>query len=231
VLNLSAGAFEFRVFVLKYPSPQPEIIDAHVLIRGVFSGLYDSTSNRFIGFQILTSSWDNVQVLKRPPQAQFSLPVRPIPLFLRLTPEGAFTHRVHVRGTVLFQQMGRFSMRDHGQALWVWTTQSSTLQAGDLIDAVGFPAIGDYTPVMRDAIVQKIGSSFAPEPIAATAEQLQAGGDDGDLVRLSARLLNRTTRPGEEILEFQAGELTFRAELTTGARTGPLNSIRNGSLV
>jgi len=231
VLNLSAGAFECRVFVLKYPSPQPEIIDAHVLIRGVFSGLYDSTSNRFIGFQVLTPSWDNVKVLKRPPQAQFSLPVRPIPLFLRLTPEGAFTHRVHVRGTVLFQEMGRLSVRDHGQALWVRTTQSSTLQAGDLIDAVGFPAIGDYTPVMLDAIVQKIGSGPAPEPIAATAEQLQAGVDSGDLVRLSARLLNRTTRPGEEELELQAGELTFQAELGTGARTPPLNSIRNGSVV
>jgi PAS domain S-box-containing protein len=231
VLNFSAGAFECRVFVLKYPSPLPGIIDAHVLIRGVFSGLYDSTSNRFIGFQILTPSWDNVQVLKRPPQAQFSLPVRPIPLFLRLTPEGAFTHRVHVRGTVLFQQTGLVSVRDQGQALWVRTTQSGTLKAGDLIDAVGFPAIGDFTPVMRDAIVQKIGSSPAPAPVAAIAEQLQAGAASGDLVRLSARLLNHTARPGEEVLELQAGELNFRAELSTGERTAPLNSIRNGSLV
>jgi PAS domain S-box-containing protein len=231
VLNFSAGAFECRVFVLEYPSPPPGITDAHVLIRGVFSGLYDSTSNRFIGFQILTPSWENVQVLKRPPQAQFSLPVRPIPLFLRLTPEGAFTHRVHVRGTVLFQQTGLVSVRDQGQALWVRTMQSSTLKAGDLIDAVGFPAIGDFTPVMRDAIVQKIGSGPAPEPITATAEQLQAGAASGDLVRLSARLLNHTARPGEEVLELQGGELNFRAELSTGAQKAPLNSIRNGSLV
>ena len=231
VLNFSAGAFECRVFVLKFPSPRPEIIDAHVLIRGVFAGLYDSTSTRFIGFQILTPSWDNVQVLNRPPQAQFSLPVSPIPLFLRLTPEGAFAHRVHVRGTVLFQQAGLVSVRDHGQALWVRTAQAGALQGGDLIDAVGFPAIGDYTPVMRDAIVQKIGSGPAPEPITATAEQLQAGVDSGDLVRLSARLLNRTARPGSEVMELQAGELNFRAELSTGAQTTSLNSIRNGSLV
>jgi PAS domain-containing protein len=100
-----------------------------------------------------------------------------------------------------------------------------------LIDAVGFPAIGDYTPVMRDAIVQKIGSGPAPEPVKATAEQLQTGADSGDLVRLAARLLNRTTRPGEEVLELQAGELNFRAELSTGIQMAPLNSIRNGSLV
>jgi len=231
VLNFTSGAFECTVFVLKYPSPRPEITDAHVLIRGVFAGLYNSTSSHFIGFQILVPRWDYVQVQKRRPQAQFSLPVRPIPLFLRLTPEGAFTHRVHVRGTVLLQQTGLVSMRDHGQALWVRTTQSTTLKAGDLIDAVGFPAIGDYTPVMRDAIVQKIGSGPAPEPVKATAEQLQTGADSGDLVRLAARLLNRTTRPGEEVLELQAGELNFRAELSTGIQMAPLNSIRNGSLV
>jgi len=231
VLNFSAGAFECRVLVLKYPSPPPGIMDARVRIRGVFSGLYDSTSARFIGFQILTPSWDNIQILSRPPRAQFSLPVRTIPLFLRLTPEGAFTHRVHVRGTVLLQQTGLVSVRDHGQALWVRTTQVGALQTGDLIDAVGFPVIGDYTPVMRDAMVQRISSGPAPEPIAATAGQLQAGAASGDLVRLSARLLNRTARPGQEVLELQAGELNFRAEVSTGAQTGSLNSIRNGSLV
>jgi len=231
VLNFSAGAFECEVFVLKFPSPRPEIIDAHVLIHGVFSGLDESLSNRFIRFQILTPSWNNLLVLNRPPQAQFSLPVRPVPLFLRLTPEGAFAHRVRVRGTVLFHQAGLVSVRDHGQTLWVRTAQSNTLKAGDLIDAMGFPAIGDYAPVMRDAIVQKIGSGPAPEPIMATAEQLQAGVDSGDLVRLSARLLNRTARPGAGVMELQAGELNFRAELSTRAQTVTLNSIRNGSLV
>jgi hypothetical protein len=130
VLNFSAGAFECEVFVLKFPSPRPEIIDAHVLIHGVFSSLYESLSNRFIGFQILTPSWNNLLVLNRPPQAQFSLPVRPVPLFLRLTPEGGFAHRVRVRGTVLFHQAGLVSVRDHGQALWVRTAQSNTLKAG-----------------------------------------------------------------------------------------------------
>ena len=231
VLNFSTGAFECRVFVLQHPSPPPALTDARVRIRGVFSGLYDSISNRFIGFQILTPSWENVQVLHRPPPAQFSLPVRPIPLFLRLTPEGAFTHRVRVRGTVLFQQADLVSVRDQGQALWVKTTQTSTLKAGDFIDAVGFPAIGNYTPIMRDAIVQKVGAGPAPQPTAATAEQLQAGADNGDLVRLSARLLNRTARPGGQVLEMQAGEINFRAELGTGAPAGSLNSIRNGSLV
>jgi PAS domain S-box-containing protein len=231
VLNLSAGAFECRVFVLKYPTPQADITDARVRIRGVFAGLYDSTSTHFIGFEILTGSWENVKVLNRPSQALFTLPVRPIPLFLRLTPEGAFTHRVHVRGAVLFQRMGLVSVRDQGQALWVKTAQPTALKAGDLIDAVGFPATGDYTPVMRDAIVQKIGSGPAPEPLKATAEQLQGGVNSGDLVRLSARLLNRTARPGEEVLELQAGELNFRAELDTRAQQAPLNSIRIGSLV
>ncbi len=232
VLNLSSGAFECNVFVLSHPSFPPEIIDARVRIRGVFAGLYDSTSTRFIGFQILTPNWSNVQIVERPPQGLFSLPLRPIPLFLRLTPEGAFTHRVHVRGAVLMQELGRsVSIRDHGLALWVRTTQPLPLKVGDLIDAVGFPVIGDYMPVMRDAVIQRVGSGPVPEPIAESPEKLQAGVDNADLVRLSARLLNRTTRPGEEILELQAGGVTFRAELSIETKKSPLGSLRNGSLL
>ncbi len=206
VLNVSSGAFECSVFVLKHPPVSAEIVDGHVRIRGVFGGLYDPSSVRFIGFHVLTPSWGDVKVLERPTQALWSVPVRPMRLFLRLTPEGAFTHRVHVRGVVTLQQLGRFlCIRDSGGALLVNTTQPTPLKVGDLIDAMGYPAIGDYTVIMRDAIFQRVGAGPAPEPVMVSPEKLRAGSHNADLVRLSARLLNCTTRPGEEVLELQAG--------------------------
>jgi PAS domain S-box-containing protein len=232
VLNLSSGAFECSVFVLKYPSLPTGIVDGQVRIRGVFGGLYDPSSVRFIGFQVLTPSWADVKVLERPTQGLWSVPVRPMRLFLRLTPEGAFTHRVHVRGVVTLQQLGRvLCIRDSGGALLVNTTQPTPLKVGDLIDAMGYPAIGDYTVIMRDAIFQRVGAGPAPEPVAVNPEKMQAGSHNADLVRLSARLLNCTTRPGEEVLELQAGRANFRAVLNTGTNSSPLGSLRAGSLL
>jgi len=232
VLNLSAGAFECIVFVLKYPSLPTDIVDSQVRIRGVFAGLYDPSSDRFIGFQVLTPSWAGVEVLERPNEALWSAPVRSMPLLLRLTPEDAFTHRVHVRGVVTLQQLGRsLCIRDRGGALLVNTTQQTPLKVGDLIDATGYPAIGNYTLVMRDAIFRRVGASPAPQAVTVSPEELRAGKHNADLVRLSARLLNCTTRPGEQMLELQAGRMTFRAVLNAGANSSLLGSLRSGSLL
>jgi PAS domain S-box-containing protein len=232
VLNVSSGAFECSVFVLKYPSLPTGIVDDRIRLRGVFAGLYDPSSIRVIGFQVLTPSWTDVKVLERPTQALWSAPVRPIRLLLRLTPEGAFTHRVRVRGVVTLQQLGRsLCIRDSESALQVNTTQSTPLKVGDLIDAMGYPTVGDYTVIMRDAIFRRVGAGPAPRPVAASPEELRAGKHNADLVRLSARLLNCTSRPGEAVLELQAGQVTFRAVLSSGTKSSPLGSLRAGSLL
>jgi len=232
VLNVSSGAFECRVFVLQYPSVPTDIVDSQVRIRGVFAGLYDPSSVRVIGFQVLTPSWSDVEVLGRRTQGLWSVPVRPIRWLLRLTPEGGFAHRVRVHGVVTYQQLGRFlCLRDSGGALLVNSTQPTSLKVGDLIDATGYPDIGAYTVVMRDAIMQRVGAGPAPEPVEVSAEELRAGRHHANLVRLSARLLNCTTRPGEKVLELQADGVTFRATLYTGTNSSPLGLLRVGSLL
>jgi len=232
VLNLSSGAFECRVFVLKYPSVPTEVVDAQVRIRGVFAGLYDPSSVRVIGFQVLTPSWSDIRVLARSAQALWSAPVRPIPWLLLLTPESAFNHRVRVRGVVTFQESGRYlCIRDSQGALQVSTNQPTPLELGDVVDATGYPALGDYTVIMRDAIFRRLEAGPAPRPVPVSPEKLQAGSYNADLVRLSARLLNCTRRPGEQVLELQAEGATFRAVLKTVTSSPALGALRAGSLL
>jgi PAS domain S-box-containing protein len=232
VLNVSSGAFECSVFVLNYPSLPTDIVDAQIRVRGVFAGLYDPSSIRVIGFHVLVPSWSDVEVLEKPTQAFWSAPLRPIRLLLRLTPQDAFTHRVRVRGVVTLQQLGRFlCLRDREGALRVNTTQPTPVKVGDVIDAMGYPAIGDYTVIMRDAIFRRVEGGPPPEPVVVSPEELRAGNHNADLVRLAARLLNCTTRPGEEVLELQAGQVTFRAALNTATNGSPLGTLRVGSLL
>jgi PAS domain S-box-containing protein len=232
VLNVSSGAFECSVFVLKYSSVPTEIVDGQIRVRGVFSGLYDPRSERFIGFQVLTPSWSDVELLKQPTQALWLSPVRPLRMFLKLTPEGAFSHRLRVCGVVTLQELGRFvCIRDTEGALLVKTTQPTPLKVGDLIESIGYPALGDYTVIMRDAIFRRVGGGPAPGPVAVNPEKMAPGSHNAELVRLSARLLNCTTRFGEEVLELQAGPATFRAVLNRGTSRSALSSLRGGSLL
>jgi PAS domain S-box-containing protein len=245
-LNASSGAYHFKVFVPDYGTPPTDLVDSVVRVRGVFAGTY-TLSGLFTGFQILVPSRSGIQIVRRPSDGLFSLPVRPIHFFLRLTPEGAFTHRVHVQGVVTYQGAGLLYIRDQDEALLIHlsmpTAQASqdaasrlsgsltSVKVGDLVDVVGFPELGDYAPVMRDAVFRKIGVSSPPQPVRMSVEKALHGDHDADLVRLSGELLNRTDRDGQELLELQAGNTIFRAEMEKENGTRPLDPLRPGSLL
>ena len=108
---------------------------------------------------------------------------------------------------------------------------SNPVQVGDLVDVVGFPDRGEYTPVMRDAVSRRIGVRPPPQPTKMSAKEALRGDHDADLIRLSANLLNRTDREGQEVLELQEGDTTFRAEMEIPNGTQPLSSLRPGSLL
>ena len=245
-LNVSAGALQFRVFVPDYGTSPLDLVDAAVRIRGVFGGTY-TPGNMFTGFQLLVPSPRDFEVVRWRSGGLYSLPVRPIHFFLRLTPEGAFTHRVRVQGVVTYQGPDILCIRDQDAALLIYLGMPSTrglqdaqpprsesldsVRVGDLVDVVGFPDRGDYTPVMRDAVFRRIGVGTPPQPASMSAQEALRGDHDADLLRLRAIMLNRTDREGQEVLELQEGDTTFRAEMERPKGAQPLNSLRPGSLL
>ena len=243
-LNASAGAFQFKVFAHDYGPPPMDLVDAVVRIRGVFAGFY-TDSGLFTGVQVLVPNRSGIEIVRRRTGGLFSLPVRPIRLFLRLTPEGAFTHRVRVQGVVTYQGSGLLCIGDHNDALLIHlgmpSTQappeavsqpggeSTSVKVGDLVEVVGFPAWGESTPVMRDAVFRRIGAGSMPSPRTMSVAQALQGDHNADLVRLSAELLNRTHREDREVLELQDGGTTFRAEMEKQDGIQSLDSLRPGS--
>lgn len=245
-LNASAGAYQFRVFVPDYGTPPTDLVDSVVRVRGVFGGTY-TPGGLFTGFQILVPSRSEIQIVRRPYSGLFSLPVRPIHFFLRFTPEGAFTHRVRVQGVVTYQGSELLYIRDQDGALLIHLSMPlghvpqnavsrlgrsmTSVKVGDLVDVIGFPDRGEYTPVMRDAVCRKIGVSSLPQPARMSAQKALQGDHDADLVRLTAYLLNLTDREGQEVLELQEGDTTFRAEMEKPTGTPSLDSFRLGCLL
>ena len=129
-----------------------------------------------------------LQVIKPAPENPFESAVRPANSLLQFTPDTPIGHRVHVRGVVTHAQSGQFVwIRDVSSGLRIQARQQESLQAGDEIDALGFPAYGAGLPTLEDAVFKKTGSGKSPTPIVVTDAAATFEHED-DLIQIEARL-------------------------------------------
>jgi len=230
-LSLASGGASFNAYVLDHPSAPTALVGAKIRLRGVSSGVY-TVSNEYIGAALMVPSLTDLHVLEHGPADLFSLPVRPIHFLLRSTPEGAFSRPVRVQGVVTLQRLGQvLYVHDGKNAVQVNTRQMTLLGIGDLIDVVGFPALGEYTPILEEAIFRRIGAGRVPPPVTTTASQLLLGAQNGELVRISGRLIDHAIQSGQVSLVLMEAKLTFKAEIEDPRGRVALASLHNGSYV
>jgi signal transduction histidine kinase len=109
------------------------------------------------------------------------------------------------------------------------------------VEAVGFPAVENFLPVLEDAVFRKtLDPRSDLEPTNTTVADLQRGLHHADLVLLRGRLLDRLVRgigpdlngPGiQTTLVLQASNTVFAVEKETTETNSLLSAIPIGSLV
>ena len=83
---------------------------------------------------------------------------------------------------------------------------------GERVDVVGFPALGDYAPILQGADLRRIAPGPPPRPVAVTVADVYSGNHHAELVRLEARLIDRLARStAETVLTLEAGDHVFTA--------------------
>ena len=207
------------------------MMDARVRARGVIGARF--TPNRqIVGLALFLGNPDNLTVLEPGAADPFSAEVRPIHQLLQFSPKGEPGHRQRVRGVVTMHRPGSdFYVEDATGALQIQTDDVSA-KAGDLVDAVGYAAPGEYLPVLQDAVIRRIGSGRSPSAPAITPEEALTGKFSNRLVTIEARLLSHVANSAERRMILQAGNFTFDAELGTGGKGGPeFGALRDGSVV
>lgn len=202
------------------------LVDAQVRLRGVYRATF-TPRRQLVGVEIHVPSLDLVDVLAAPPADPYDAPLRRSDTILEFHPYDASGRRVHVRGVVTLHRPGRFLyLRDAGGPLRVETRAAAPLAPGDEIDVVGFPAIGEYRPVLQDASYRKSGRRDAPAPSPAPADHGMSGDLDGELVRIEGTLVERFAPEGETRLVLQSPLHVFEAALPG---TGAFDTLRRGS--
>jgi signal transduction histidine kinase len=209
------------------------LIDAEVSVRGVCIAQVNS-KEQLIQVAIRAPSMAEVSVTKPAPADPFAVPLRKCSHLLHYAPREEHGHRVKVRGVVTFQQPGRtLFIADETQGLYLQTRQTTPLQPGDVVEALGFPVTSEYvSPVLQDAVFQKIGAGASPPALEITPENGSRDTNHAALVQLEAVVLNRARRRHEQILQLQSGGIVFDARLDAApGKKDPLASIPNGSRV
>lgn len=210
-----------------------QLIDAEVKVRGVCTTQFNHRG-QLIRVAVQASTMDDIQVTKPALGLVETSRIRRINTLLRYAPQEEHGHRVKVEGQVVLQQPGRaLVIADDTQGLYVLTRQNTVVHPGDRVEVLGFPIAGEYvSPVLGEAVYRKIGEGQPVAPRRVTPGQGRLALNDATLVELEATLLNRVPRERDCILELQAGELLFHAEVygTTG-KNDALAAIPNMSRV
>ncbi len=217
-MRVVSGAGEFAVRV---PIPREgdfsSWIDREVLIEGVCGSRFNY-QRQLSGVLFYVPRLSFIKVDAPAEEVPFSA-------LLRFSPTEGVRHRVRVRGVVTYQQPGSaLFLQAQGRGLRVLSPQDTRLEIGDVVDAMGFPVMGESAPVLTDAVFHRIEHSDSPAPVkldlSAPWEQY-----DGALITTDATLLGRQLQAGGLRLVLRTGDNLFDATVQPADLAARLSSI------
>ncbi len=206
-----------------------ELVGATVRVRGVFTAILNN-NNQFLGMWLATAALDDVHVVGPSPGKAFALPVRPIASLMRFDVLHSVSERVRIQGTVVQAVAGRgMYVQGEGAAVFVKTIEPPQVPPGCRVDVAGFPAQGQWNPILEDAVYQTRGSGPLPEPPTITTEKALSGDYDCRRVVMEGLLLQASLNPEQPTLVLQSGEKVFLARLADASDLSRLAGLAEDS--
>ena len=201
------------------------LICATVRVRGICRTRFNLKRQMRAPYLSVSSSADIVVAVPAPGK-----PVEvPMASLLQFNSDGYYGRRVAVRGVVTEQKGESLFLQDNGATLYVKSQKGTSVVPGDIVEVIGFPMLGQYAPVLEDAVYQIVGRQPPPVPVEVEINQLLTENYDLVLVRLSGRLLNRVDRYDEEVLVLESENMILSAHLDTAKSDSRIAQLENGS--
>jgi len=214
LVEIVTGGGRLSVYTKTLPVEQPnKLVDSTVRVRGVCSTLFNNQRQLF-AIRLLVPRPEDLVVESPAMNNPFAIPASPIGSLLGFAPQGTYGHRVKVAGTVIYQQPGQtLFVQDGQEGVKIESKQTTPLQYGDRVEALGFAAQGDYTPILQDAVYRKISSAIPPAAVRVTPNEALKGTHDCQLVKISAKLLEHAQNDREQFLMLEGDKFFFYAYL------------------
>jgi hypothetical protein len=228
-IDLVTDGERFSAFVRQIPAAQPEeLVDSVVKIQGVCVTLFNRQRQLF-GIRLLTPRATDLMVEKPASSNPFDIPAQDMSSLLQFTPQGNFGHRVKLSGTVAYADPGAVFIQNEKDGVYCQTQLSAPLKPGDQVEVLGFPAKGEYTPILEDAIYRKAGDGVTPAAVVLNLDEILSGSNDCRLIQTGARIIDRTLHGREQFLVLEQNGFTFNAYLGQAGNGVGFDALKNGS--
>ncbi len=230
-LRVALAGGQITVRIPDHGAVPANLVDSKVRLQGACGAIFNSRG-QLSGVILNVPGREEMSIEEPGLLDPFYLPVRPISSLLSFTPNGVSGHRVRVQGVVTAQSRGRsLFIQDQTEGLFLQASQDTLVQPGDVVDVVGFPSAGDYTPILEDASFRRLGSAKEPKPVIASGDQVMRGEVDAELIRIDARLKDVVRLQGETDLVLQSGNVVFDAQVFGTDNASRVQNLETGSLL
>jgi diguanylate cyclase (GGDEF)-like protein/PAS domain S-box-containing protein len=231
VMDVATPTGSFKVRVPDYHGSFPmNLVDARVRFRGVCGAAFNRR-NQLTAINLLVPSLADIRILEPAPPDPFAVAITPIAGIRRFSADLPDVHRVKVKGIVTapFLRRGLF-LTDPTGGVYAESQDGTPLQAGDEVEVVGFPAQGEYSPVLRSAILHPTGRHQPVEPLPITGKMALHGGYDAQLVRIEGVVRSSSQSPTSPSLTVESDDHIVFAAPSTSLQAS-LSSIPVGARV
>jgi signal transduction histidine kinase len=231
-LYISSGGNRIRLVVPRVKQGDLQhLVESRVRFRGVAGATYNG-KRQLTGILVFAQNFADLtfEEALHNNTSQYPL-IRPDEL-LQFSTKGEYGRRVRVRGVVALQQLGQaLFLRDGDQGLMVLTREAVPVQVGDQVEALGFPALGSFAPVLQDAVFHLMGHRAPAAPLRVTvADVLREGDYDTNLIEFDGQLLSRTRDELGESLAVRSGNSVINARLERPGGSS-FAALREGSIL
>jgi len=242
-IELASGGYRLRAF-----SPIPQntniqaLVGAKIRLRGNAAAGFNAPLRHFITVTLFIPQLEDAIIEEAAPVDPFADPLTPLNSIAQFRKDRSPGNQVHVKGVVTFQRQGEdIFIQDATSGLQVKTKLAGAVVPGEVIEAVGFPSVENYLPVLEDSVFRKTSEPRVTlQPTNTTTGELLKGFHHADLVTLRGKLIDRLVKgvgqgasdPSiQTTLVLQTTNYIFTAEKNTSDENSFLTAIPIGSLV
>ncbi len=232
-LALTVASGEMRVEVkmpLAHSTGYQRLIDSRIEVQGCVGPIFDKR-HQLVAVSLNIAGMTSIRVIGPAPSDPFSLPITSAKNLFEYRPGADPDHRVRIRGVVTGRWSNGWFISDGTRSATVLSGENASLKPGDVVDAVGFPALGDYTRTMQDAIFRRLGTGALPSAKPVSTKDALSGDDEGDLVRIDGQLVKQQRSNNQYTFLLESAGTVFPAVLPVISDEHALDDLRDGSQI
>ena len=216
--------------VPEFSGPVPEhLVDSVVTVQAV-AGAITNSRRQMTSAQLFVPTLAHIRVDSPAPADPYRITLWPIDRLLRFGSPELAGRRMRVGGSVTLVRGNRVYLSDGTGALEVRTVGAPDVHAGDVVEAVGFPATGAaYGLIFEDARIRRTGRAAPVAPLTLNPARIASGAADAQLVQIDARLVERVSTPDGPMLVLDANGTAFAAMLDAQTTPEALAPLQPGS--